>query len=265
MTRVLCAQLAPRIADLPYNRALSVAAVCGAAARGADVIVLPELVTSGYRLESETEAASVAISADDPLFAEWGRAAPEAVVVGGFCERGADGRLYNSAAVIDRGELTAVYRKAHLWDAEKHLFTPGNAAPPVVPTSRGRIGVLICYDLEFPEVTRKLALAGAELLTAPTNWPLIPRPDGEHAPEVIIARAAARVNRIAIACCDRSGTERGTAWNEGTCIIGTDGWVLAETDGTGIARADLDLGRAKDKALAENADAFGDRRPELYS
>ncbi|MBA8826106.1 putative amidohydrolase [Saccharopolyspora lacisalsi] len=264
MTSVLCTQLAPRIADLPYNRELSVAAVRGAAGRGAEVIVLPELVTSGYRLESVAEAASVAIPAEDPLFAEWGRAAPEAVVVGGFCELGADGRLYNSAAVLDRGELVAVYRKTHLWDSEKSLFTPGAEAPPVLDTSGGRIGVLICYDLEFPELTRILALEGAELLAVPTNWPLLPRPAGERVPEVVVAMAAARVNRIAIACCDRSGTERGGAWNEGTSIVGPDGWVRAEVDTAGIARADLELSAARDKRLTERAHLFADRRPELY-
>ncbi|WP_295141889.1 nitrilase-related carbon-nitrogen hydrolase [Saccharopolyspora sp.] len=264
MTRVLCAQLAPRVADPPYNRELSVAAVRGAAARGAEVIVLPELATSGYRLSSVTEATSAALRPSDPLLAEWGRAAPEAVVIGGFCELGDDGRLYNSAAVLDRGELVAVYRKTHLWDEERLLFTPGAEAPPVLDTAHGRIGVLICYDLEFPELTRRLALDGAELLAAPTNWPRVPRPERERAPEVIIAMAAARVNHLAIACCDRSGSERGTDWTEGTGIIGPDGWMRAEADAEGIACADLDLRASRDKRLTEHADLFADRRPELY-
>ncbi|WP_258348237.1 nitrilase-related carbon-nitrogen hydrolase [Saccharopolyspora gregorii] len=264
MTRVHCAQLAPRVADLPHNRELSASAVRGAAARGADVIVLPELVTSGYRLSSVAEAASVAVTPDDPLFAEWGRAAPDSVVVGGFCERGAGGELHNSAAVLDRGELVAAYRKTHLWDEEKLLFTPGSAAPPVLDTSRGRIGVLICYDLEFPELTRKLALEGADLLAVPTNWPLVPRPAGERPPEVVIAMAAARVNGVAIACCDRAGTERGTRWTEGSAVIDHEGWVRAEADESGCAEADLDLAASRTKRRTAHADLFADRRPELY-
>ncbi|GAB2671287.1 nitrilase family protein [Saccharopolyspora gloriosae] len=264
MTRVHCAQLAPRVADLPHNRELSATAVRGAAARGADVIVLPELVTSGYRLNSTAEARSVAIDPDDPLLTEWGRAAPHSVVVGGFCERGPDGHLYNSAAVLDHGELIAVYRKTHLWDEEKLLFTPGDTPPPVLKTSHGRIGVLICYDLEFPELTRKLALHGADLLAVPTNWPLLPRPAGERAPEVVIAMAAARVNHLAIACCDRTGTERGTHWTEGTAIIDQQGRVSAETDTTDTACTDLDLHASRDKRLTPHADLFADRRPELY-
>ncbi|GAB3288345.1 nitrilase-related carbon-nitrogen hydrolase [Parasphingorhabdus pacifica] len=264
MTRVLCAQLAPRVADLPYNRELSVAAVRDAAARGAEVIVLPELVTSGYRLSSVAEAESVALAPDDPLFAEWGRAAPDSVVVSGFCELGSGGLIHNSAAVLDRGELVAVYRKTHLWDEEKLLFAPGSTAPPVLDTSRGRVGVLICYDLEFPELTRKLALDGTELLAVPTNWPLIPRPAGERSPEVVIAMAAARVNHVAIACCDRAGTERGTHWTEGTALIDQEGRVRAETDASGTASADLDLRASRNKRLTQHADLFADRRPELY-
>ena len=77
--------------------------------------------------------------------------------------------------------------------------------------------------------------------------------------------AAARVNRVAIACCDRAGTERGQRWTEGSTIIAADGWPVAEAGaGEGVATADVDLARSRDKRLADRNDAFGDRRPELY-
>ena len=77
--------------------------------------------------------------------------------------------------------------------------------------------------------------------------------------------AAARVNRVAIACCDRAGTERGQRWTEGSTIVAADGWpVAAAGAGEGVATADVDLARSRDKQLAEHNDAFGDRRPELY-
>ena len=66
--------------------------------------------------------------------------------------------LYNSAAVVGPDGLVAVYRKTHLWDREKLWFTPGSKAPPVVETPFGRIGLAVCYDLYFPELTRGLAL-----------------------------------------------------------------------------------------------------------
>ena len=97
-------------------------------------------------------------------------------VVAGFCELGEDGRLYNSAAVVSGDAVLAVYRKAHLWDAEKLVFTPGGGPPPVVDLPFGRVGLMICYDLEFPEWVRLAALGGADLIAAPVNWPAMPVP-----------------------------------------------------------------------------------------
>src|SRR6185312_9219452 len=179
MTTIVCQQVAPRIADLQANRRLALSAISDAVSAGADVVVLPELVTSGYMFESAEEAASVAIAPEDALFEEWAAEAGSAVVIGGFAERGEDGLTYNSAAVVDSSGVIGVYRKGHLWDREKLWFAPG-AEPP---------GVFVCYDLEFPEMPRTLALAGAELICVPTNWPYVERPDGERAPEVNIAMA----------------------------------------------------------------------------
>jgi predicted amidohydrolase len=263
VVRVECRQLEPRIADLAANRALTTAAIRDASESGAQIVVLPELATSGYGLSGREEAASVAVTPEDPLFADWAAAAGDAVVVGGFCERGADGALHTSAAVVDRSGVLAVYRKTHLWDREKLLFEPGDELPPVLDTAHGRVGVLVCYDLEFPELPRSLALRGAEILLVPTNWPLVPRPAGERPPEVIAAMAAARANRVFVACCDRDGAERGQEWTAGTVLVDECGWVVATAE-DGVAAADLDLPRAREKALTELSDALGDRRPELY-
>lgn len=268
MTRVAACQLAPVIGDLSANAGLSSAAARAAIDDGADVVVLPELVTSGYVFASPEEARSLAVQPDHGVFGAWAAACtarPGAVVVGGFCELGDDGLLYNSAAVVDASGVRAVYRKAHLWDREKLVFTPGSAAPPVVETAHGRIAVMVCYDLEFPEWTRTAALAGADLIAVPTNWPLVARPDGERAPEVVIAMATARVNHVAIACADRTGTERGVDWNEGTSIVSADGWVVSAVGvGTGTVWADLDLAGSRDKRLTEHAHLMDDRRAELY-
>ncbi|MDO9408366.1 nitrilase-related carbon-nitrogen hydrolase [Patulibacter sp.] len=266
MTRIACQQLAPRIADLDHNRAQARTAIREAVDAGAQVVVLPELVTSGYVFASKEEAAGVAVTPEHELFGEWSAEAERggAVVVGGFCEAGPDGTLFNSAALVDRAGVVAVYRKTHLWDREKLVFSPGAQAPVVVDTAVGRIGVVVCYDMEFPEMTRGLALAGCELLAVPTNWPLVPRPDGERAPEVVVGMGTARVNRMAIACCDRAGVERGQEWNSGTSIIDADGWVVAERADAGLLLADVDLEPTRSKRLTEHADLHGDRRPELY-
>jgi len=267
MTRIAVQQLAPALGDLERNRSLALAAIREALDAGAEVVVLPELITSGYVFESRDEAAEVAIGSEHELLREWAEEArrADAVVIGGFCERGDDGLLYNSAVLIDATGLRAVYRKLHLWDGEKLIFEPGAAAPPVVETRVGRIGVLICYDLEFPELTRWVGLAGAQLLAVPTNWPLVPRPEGERPPEALIAMAAARVNRMAIACADRLGTERGVEWTGGATIVGVDGWAAAERRDTGLLIADIDLREALEKRLTDHADAFGDRRPDIYA
>jgi predicted amidohydrolase len=266
MARVAVQQLAPVIGDLDANRVLTRTAIREAAEAGADVVVLPELVTSGYVFASAAEAAAAAIGAGHEILQEWAAEAArgDLVVVGGFCERGADGKTYNSAALLDGSGLRAVYRKLHLWDGEKRLFTPGHAAPPVVATRVGRVAVVICYDLEFPELTRSVALAGAQLLAVPTNWPLAARPAGEHPPETVIAMATARINRMAVACADRLGAERGQEWTGGSAIVGVDGWVAAQTRTLGMALADVDLDAACDKRFTGLAHAFDDRRPELY-
>lgn len=266
MTRIACQQLAQEIADLEANRAMARGAIREAVDAGAEVVLLPELVTSGYVFASKEEAAAVAVTPEHELFGEWAAEAERggAVVIGGFCEAGPGGELFNSAALVDRTGVVAVYRKTHLWDREKLVFAPGADAPVVVDTALGRIGVVVCYDLEFPELTRGLALAGAELLAVPTNWPLVPRPDGERAPEVVIAMATARTNRMVVACCDRAGVERGQEWNSGTSIVDADGWVVAERRDAGLVLADVDLVPTRSKRLTEHADLHGDRRPELY-
>lgn len=266
MTRVVCHQLAPVLGDLEANATLSTAAVRAAVDDGADVIVLPELITSGYVFESSAEVDAVALSTDHAVFAAWSAEAARggAVVIGGFPERGPGDTIYNSAIVLDGDGVIGVYRKCHLWDREKLWFTPGPEPPRVLQTRHGRIGVLVCYDLEFPEMTRTLGLAGAELIAVPTNWPLNERPEGEHIPEVMVGMGAARVNRVFIACADRAGEERGVSWNQGTSIIDLDGWVIASQSNVGPAAADVELARTREKTYTGLADAFGDRRPELY-
>jgi predicted amidohydrolase len=266
MIQVAAHQLAPTIADLSANEEMSIAAVRRSVADGGQLIVMPELALSGYMLNSPEELRSVAITADHSVFAAWSALIAEidGVVIGGFAELD-DGFVYNSVAVVDRSGVLAVYRKTHLWDKEKLIFTPGALAPPVVETPLGRLGVLICYDLEFPEMTRSLALRGAELIVIPTNWPLESVPAGERPPEITIAMAAAHGNHVAIVCCDRSGTERGQAWNCGTSIINEQGWIIAATaDVDGTAVAELDLHLSRDKTISPLSDAFEDRRPELY-
>jgi 5-aminopentanamidase len=246
--------VAPVVGDAEGNAARVAAAIDGA---DADVVVLPELALSGYVFETAAE-----VAAGEPP-AWWAR--PGKVVVGGFAEAAGDA-VFNSAAIVDSSGVRAVYRKAHLWDREPECFRPGDARPPVVDTPHGRIGLMVCYDLEFPEWVRAVALEGAELLCVPTNWPVEPRPDGERPMEVLKTMVHAATNRMAIAACDRCGAERGVEWVSGSAIAGPDGWLLAGPPGRepALLVADVDLAATRDKALGPRNDVHADRRPALY-
>jgi 5-aminopentanamidase len=267
-TAVACCQLTPQFGNPPANRDLAAAAVAAAAGHGAAIIVLPELMSSGYVFESKSEACALAEPPDGPTVSGWVRLAADhnVVIVGGFCEA-AGSQVFNSAALVDARGLRCVYRKAHLWDAEPQWFDAGAAPPPVVSTEHGLIAVMICYDLEFPEWVRLPALDGAQLLCAPVNWPASPRPDGERPSEVVRVQADAAVNRMFIAASDRVGPERGVDWVGGSVIVDADGWPLA--GGSASAQpatllAECDLDAALDKAVSPNNDVLRDRRPGLY-
>ncbi|MDQ6771933.1 MAG: carbon-nitrogen hydrolase [Candidatus Dormibacteraeota bacterium] len=266
---VACCQLDLAVGEVRRNRAAARAGIEAAAARGAQVIVLPELTPSGYVFRDFDEARALSEPLDGPTVAEWTELARrhEAVIVGGICELDGEGVLRNSAVLVDRDGARAVYRKAHLWNAEKEFFQPGDGRPPVVETDFGRIAVMICYDLEFPEWIRLAALAGAQLLASPTNWPREVRPPQERPVEVIRVQANSAVNRIYCAAADRTGTERGVEWVAASVIVGPDGYPLAgplDGSGPGVIVARCDLARARDKRTSARNDAFSDRRPQLY-
>jgi 5-aminopentanamidase len=271
---IAVAQLAISVGALDANRRAGAEAVAQAVAAGARLVVLPELSDSGYVFDEAdpvAEARTLAAPADGhPTLRQWAElaAAHRLVIIGGFCELGADDRLYNSAALVDPSGVRAVYRKVHLWDKEKLVFTPGDAPPPVVSTDLGQVGMMICYDLEFPEWVRLAALAGADLIAAPVNWPSVSPPPGERPAEVIKAQAAAASNGVFVAVADRCRTERGVRWISGSVLAGPDGYPLAGpvlADRPAVLHAVCDLSRARDKRLNDNNDLLADRRPDLYA
>jgi 5-aminopentanamidase len=260
---VTSVQMAPRVGEYEANQAAVVEAIARA---DADLVVVPELATSGYVFESASEARALARPADVAL-APWVSAAAAAgcVVAGGFAELDGD-TLYNSGALVDGSGVLAVYRKLHLWDREQLFFEAGSELPPVVDTAAGRLAMCICYDLEFPEVVRGLALRGAELVCAPTNWPDEGRPEGERPMEVVRAMAAASSNRVFIALADRCGSERGVDWVGGSAILAPSGFPVAGPGACepAVLRATVDLGEAREKRISERNDVLADRRVDVY-
>ena len=238
-----------------------------ATAAGAKLVVFPELATTGYVFRDKAElwdalAAGDGIEELRNLSAELGIV----LVVGLAMRSGLD--ALNCAIVFDRGVASAPYVKAHSWDSEKAIFTAGTSLPPVIDTSIGRIGLAICYDLEFPELIRHLALSGAEIIAAPTNWPAgfeSPRHSGPFNAEMIRAMGNASTNRVFIAVACRTGHERGVDWVDRSVIIGPDGYPRAEAKpGSGMVIADIHLPESHDKKISTHNDVLADRRTDLY-
>ena len=269
--RIACVQMEPLVGAKDSNVARSVAHIAEAAARGARLIVLPELANSGYVFETRTEAFALAETlSDSPTLRAWTDAAArhDAHIVAGIAER--DGPvLYNSAVLIGPGGHVGTFRKVHLWAAENLFFEPGNLGFPVYRTPLGRIGMAICYDAWFPETFRLAALQGADIVCVPTNWVPIPGQDPtREAMANILVMAAAHSNSLFIACADRIGTERGQPFVGQSLVVGCTGWPVggpASRDREEIVYADVDLADAR-RARTWNQfnQVLRDRRSDVY-
>ena len=267
--RIASCQFAPDVESPTASAELARESIAAAVAEGAQIVLLPELCTSGYVFREAAEARAAASPVEGELLLGWAAEAArgDALVVGGFCELAPDGRLFNSSALVDGDGVIAVYRKVHLWGEEQRWFIPGEASAPVVRTRHGSIGLAICYDLEFPELTRGLALEGAQLLALPTNWPREPEPPDGRPVLHSLAAMTAYWNKVFVAVCDRCGTERGLEFEGGSVIAGPDGAFRAGPvagRGARMLLADCELSQAEDKRTGEYNDAFGDRRPAHY-
>jgi predicted amidohydrolase len=181
-------------------------------------------------------------------------------------ERDGD-RCYNTAILAGPGGIEAIYRKTHtLCLGVDRFTTSGDIGYRVNDLPVGRVGILICYDLRFPESARLLALQGAQIIVLPTNWPETSsiQPD-------IFTRARAAENRVFVLAADRVGTERGARFLGRSQIVAPSGTVLAEasTDRAELLVLDVDpleadLKNVVVRAGAHEMDVLADRRPELY-
>ncbi|MDR2256369.1 MAG: hypothetical protein LBE25_10280 [Arthrobacter sp.] len=287
MVAVTVAQLPLVVGQREHNLSLAAEAVL-AAPRG--IVVLPELLNSGYCFRDREESLSLAEPLDGPsvralteLAARSGSTlvASLAILPAEAPARGEGGvpaptsaprrQLLNVAVVIEADGIIGSYTKVHLWGREPEHFLEGTEPPAMVASQFGRLALMVCYDLEFPEFTRLAALAGADLVVAPVNWPLEPRPEGSRAREQIVVEAAARQNRVAFAVCDRTGAERldeevGSDWVGGSLIVGQDGFALTPTayGRPALLSAEVELEASRDKALGPFNDVIKDRRPEVY-
>ncbi|MEI7905172.1 MAG: carbon-nitrogen hydrolase family protein, partial [Candidatus Firestonebacteria bacterium] len=182
------------------------------------------------------------------------------------------GRVYNTVALIDRkGKVAGKYRKAHLPQGEKKTFSPGNSLP-VFKTDFGTLGILVCYDMNFPESAITLALKGAEIILWPTMWP-------SHTPSSLYMdtylKGTAMMNGVFVVSSSYSKPDPDSADTGRSAIVSPTGLILADTDySPGFASAELMLERCSLKQktceLATHKHEFRrvawglQRRPELY-
>ncbi|MEE5153843.1 carbon-nitrogen hydrolase family protein [Pseudomonas alliivorans] len=233
-----------------------------AAAQGAQLLVCPEMFLTGYNIGARA-CAELAQAQDGPAaqrIAEIARQYAIAILYG-YPERSVEQQIYNAVQLIDsRGERSSNYRKTHLFsELDKSMFSAGEDLCPVVELNGWRLGMLICYDVEFPENTRRLALAGAELILVPT---------ANMAPFDFVCdvtvRARAFENHCYVVYANYCGSEGEIRYCGLSSVCAPDGGrpALAAQDER-LLIADLD--RVQLAQARTVNDYFKDRRPDVYS
>ena len=276
MTKVTVAALQLAFSkDLDDNVAMVSDHVVKAAARGAKIVLPPELFEGHYFCKVEDEAlfANAMPIGEHPAVAEMRKVAKaeRVYIPTSFFER--DGQHhYNSLAMIDdEGEIMGVYRKSHIPDGpgyeEKYYFRPGNSGFKVWETRYGTIGVGICWDQWYPEAARIMALMGAELLFYPTAIGSEPY-DADLDTSRMWRRAMighAVSNCMPVIAANRIGDEEGQKFYGHSFISDEWGDFAAEADAKdhGALVATIDLAQARKHRAGMGF--FRDRRPELYS
>jgi predicted amidohydrolase len=237
--RVALVQVASPAAETVGDRRARVEHMV-AGADGADLVVLPELWAAGYFGFDQYRERSEPMNGDT-VFAgrEWARHLRCYLHLGSFVECSADGRLYNTAVLIDpAGEIVHTYRKIHVFgykSREAELLTPGSDIT-VADTSLGAVAATTCYDLRFPELWRGLVDAGAHIVIVPAAWPAARL---EHWRLFTSCRAVEE--QILLIACNAVGDQNGVELGGRSRIVDPWGVVLTEADDReGITWCDVD-------------------------
>ena len=266
--RVAACQIDPQIGEVNANLERISTVVTEAAAGGAQFIVLPEAAVTGYGFSSLAEALPVARLADssaEEMLAGLAETHRVSVVCGTLEAQGDE--VFNVALVLLPDGRRYRYRKMHLpFLGIDRFATPGPDAPAVIEVDGLRFGVLICYDLRFPEAARICALEGADLIALPTNWPV-----GVQFHPDLFAPARAAENHCYVLAADRVGTERGTTFMGRSVLFDPDGERLAVASDTNeeIIYGDISPELARSTHVRRRPgehewDTIADRRPGLY-
>lgn len=267
MLKIGCYQFEPAFLDRDANIDTVSRAFDGVTL---DLAVLPELFTSGYFFSSEeqVEALGEPVPGGPTTEAALGLARRHRCHIAcGVLER-ADGKFYNSAALVGPEGFVGRYRKTHLFYEEKIWFSPGDSGFPVFDLTSAsgeayRLGMMICFDWFFPESARTLAVLGADVIAHPSN--LVK----EWCPQAMPIRALE--NHVFTATANRTGTEtngkEALTFIGSSLICGPDGSVRANTarESKGWIEAWCDPAEARNKHVTPRNEIFSDRRPGMYS
>lgn len=260
MMRIAIFQGPERPGNITHNLERLATTARAAAERGARLLILPEMFLTGYHIGREATR-RLAETVDGPAAERAAAIARETGValLYGYPERAGEA-VYNAAQLIDRdGRRLANHRKTHLFgEIDRNAFEAGQDGPTLAELDGLRLGILICYDVEFPENARLLALAGVDFVAVPTAL--------MH-PYIFIARslvpARAYENQVFLAYANRCGRERDLDYIGLSCIVAPDGVDLARAGGgEELIFADLDRMRQSESRRINTY--LRDRRPELY-
>ncbi|HKL52881.1 MAG TPA: carbon-nitrogen hydrolase [Wenzhouxiangellaceae bacterium] len=270
-------------ADIDANRTATLDGIAEAAARGAQLVVLPELHATEYFCKYQDPAL---FDLAEPLDGVTRRLLAEAaadyklVIVGSIFEHRAPGLAHNTALVLESdGSLSGIYRKMHIPDDpgynEKFYFTPGDLGFEPIDTSVGRLGVLVCWDQWYPEAARLMALAGADILLYPTAIGFDPADEESEARRQldawrIIQRSHAVANGLVVASVNRvgfepdrsGGTYNAEFWGH-SFVCGPQGDVLAEA-GTSSEVVVCTIDPKRSETVRRIWPFFRDRRIDAY-
>jgi predicted amidohydrolase len=260
-------QTDPRIGEPARNAARVLEAMERAAGEGARLVAFTECALTGYCFADPAEARAAALVPGGEELAAIAAACRrlELAVVVGYLERTETGAA-NAVSVIAGSGLVGHYRKTHLPHLGADRFTEPGCGPFVpVEVAGVRAGLLICYDGSFPEASRLLALAGADLILLPTNWPEEAEAKGAWLPNT-----RAYENVVYFAAVNRVGEERGFRFHGRSRVCGPTGATLVEgpADREAILLFDVDPARAREKKIVRRdgywVDRIGQRREDLY-
>ncbi len=262
--RAAAVQTLARLGDYDHNIALATKYVEDAVRQGAELVVFPECMDTGYLFDSPEHCRELAETMTDGPFVKALSALARKhgiYIASGVTEWDpAKEKIFNTGVMFDRkGELACHYHKQFLATHDQNWFAFGERGCPVVDTDLGRIGLLICFDGRIPEIFRSMAMQGAEVIVDMANFFAMDQAD-------MWGPARSYENGVWLVAATKAGYERSIYYPGGSMIVDPKGRVLSKVpyDTHGLAISDIDLDAAADKSIYSANDKIADRRPETY-